>query len=47
MTIVLAWMIPITRAEAEFAATEGWESFEDVLARSDPDLLDMHRVSVV
>lgn len=43
----IAWLVPITRQEAHFVATEGWQAFEDLLVKLNPDLLDMHRRSIV
>jgi hypothetical protein len=45
--IVLAWLVPITAAEARYAGEKGWEAFEDLLAEVDPDLRDLGRVSIV
>jgi hypothetical protein len=45
--VAFAWLVPITTEEANFVATKGWPKFEDVLIRENPDLLDMHRQSVV
>lgn len=46
-TVVIAWLVPITRNEAEFVRTFGWGKFEDLLVEKDPDLLDMGRPSLV
>jgi len=43
----IVWAIPITRQEAFFVRDNGWEAFVDLLQEHDPDLLDMHRKSVV
>ena len=45
--VVLAWLIPIYSAEAEYIWGAGWESFEQLLAELDPDLTDLQRPSVV
>jgi hypothetical protein len=45
--VVFAWLVPITTKEADFVSTEGWSKFEDILVRETPDLLDLHRPSVV
>lgn len=45
--IAIAWLAPITLAEAEFVRTHGWSKFEAMLERLDPDLLDDWRASVV
>jgi hypothetical protein len=47
ISCVIAWVVPITSQEAEFAKTNGWEAFEDRLASIDPDLLDLRRKSIV
>jgi hypothetical protein len=44
--VVFAWLIPITRAEAELVTREGWERFEDTLVSADADLMDFNRNSV-
>jgi hypothetical protein len=44
---VLAWLVPITRDEAAFVKTGGWDAFEDQLVRVDPDLLNLSRGSIV
>jgi hypothetical protein len=36
-------MIPIAETEAAFIRTSGWEQFEDLLERANPDLLDLTR----
>ena len=43
----LLWLIPITRAEAEYIESEGWSQFEDLLVEKNPDLLDLKRVCSV
>jgi Suppressor of fused protein (SUFU) len=44
---VIAWLVPITLAEALYVKAEGWESFELKLSEVDPDLLDLNRPSIV
>ncbi|MFF3818729.1 suppressor of fused domain protein [Streptomyces bluensis] len=44
--IVITWLIPITRREADFVLREGWEKFEDELVRHDPDLLNPFREEI-
>lgn len=46
-TVVLAWLVPITRAEAARVREVGWSQFEDELVAVDPDLLDPYRSSFV
>ena len=43
--IVIAWLVPISRAEASFVAQRGWGAFEDVLVEQNPDLTDFYRGS--
>lgn len=45
--IVLAWLVPITAAEARYAREGGWETFEELLTEVDPDLRDFGRRSIV
>ena len=41
--VVMVWLVPVSRTEAEFVRTHGWGRFEDELTRTNPDLLDVHR----
>ncbi|MDB5213993.1 MAG: hypothetical protein JWO86_1920 [Myxococcaceae bacterium] len=45
--IVLVWVIPITAAEAHYVNEHTWEAFEDLLEKTNPDLRDLGRASVV
>jgi len=45
--IVIAWLVPISAAEAEYVARHGWRALEDLFMESDPDLADVFRPSVV
>lgn len=45
--VVLAWMVPVTDAEARYARTRGRDAFESVLESADPDVLDVSRQSIV
>jgi len=45
--IVQVWLLPITRREVLFVQENGWDAFEDVLERINPDLVDFARGSVV
>lgn len=45
--ILIAWLVPISASEAEFARAHGRVAFEEELERADPDLLDFHRPFVV
>ncbi len=44
--VVLAWLVPLTQAEAHFAHTQGWAALEAVFVQQDPDLTDHERTSV-
>ena len=44
--IVIVWLVPISRAEAEFVSSRGWPLFEERLIDVDPDLTDVDRVSM-
>ena len=43
LTIVIAWLVPVTAGEAAFVTRFGWSAFEDNLASSQPDLCDPTR----
>ncbi len=45
--VVFAWVVPVTQGEADYIGRNGWRAFEDLLMETDPDLLDIHRPSVV
>lgn len=45
-SVVIAWLIPISRAEANYVTRKGWKAFEDRLAADDPNLMDVHRLSL-
>ncbi|MGO1052103.1 suppressor of fused domain protein [Crossiella sp. CA198] len=45
--IVLVWLIPISRGEAEFVASQGWTAFETQLERVQPDLIDPRRTQLI
>jgi len=44
---VPVWLVPITKLEAHYVGTNGWNSFEELLARVDPNLLDLRRRSLI
>jgi hypothetical protein len=44
---VVAWMVPIHSAEANFVVEHGWDAFEELTETRDPDLLDLSRPSIV
>ncbi|RNG19599.1 suppressor of fused domain protein [Streptomyces botrytidirepellens] len=41
--VVITWLVPITRKEAEFVSRQGWERFEDEVVRHDPEFHDLFR----
>jgi len=45
--VIVAWAIPIHRKELSFIDKNGAEAFDDLLAKFDPDLLDLSRPSIV
>ncbi len=47
ISCVFAWLIPITFDEAAVVRLKGWEQFENKLAESDPDLMNLNRSSIV
>lgn len=46
-TTVFVWLIPLQEREAAFVRCEGWEAFEDMLEKADPDLFDLRRPEVL
>ncbi|MEM8962107.1 MAG: suppressor of fused domain protein [Acidobacteriota bacterium] len=42
-TVELVWFIPLTPGEAEHVLAEGPKAFADLMASTDPDLLDLDR----
>lgn len=45
--VEVLWMVPVTDGEAAFVREQGWETFEEVLAAQDPDLVDVYRSCIV
>lgn len=45
--VVFIWLIPISLPEVEYVRNRGWDAFEKVLQKQDPDLTDFFRQSVV
>jgi hypothetical protein len=41
--VVMVWLVPISRGEAQFVRAHGWNRFEDELVRADPNLIDLRR----
>jgi suppressor of fused protein SUFU len=46
-TTVFVWLVPISRAEAEYVRQHGWEAFEQLLDEKQPNLVDLGRRSIV
>ncbi|WNB76607.1 suppressor of fused domain protein [Methylomonas koyamae] len=44
---ILVWLIPIFESEARYVQEYGWEAFEDILEKEDPDLWDLKRLLVI
>lgn len=45
--VIFAWMIPVSRSEAEYITAEGYEKFDDLLTKHDPDLMNLYRESLL
>lgn len=45
-SVVFAWLVPVSRREAEFIEKSGWQTFEERLEGADPDLIDVSRESL-
>ena len=45
--IVFAWLVPISRSEAQFVSENRGGPFEDLLVERDPDLFDLERESLL
>jgi Suppressor of fused protein (SUFU) len=43
---VFVWLVPITSAEARFIRSNGWNRFEDLLEKDQPDFWDLDRASL-
>lgn len=46
LPVAMAWLVPITAAEAAFVRHVGWERFEAELESQKPDLLDLERRAI-
>lgn len=46
-TVVFVWLVPISTEEARIAAEQGWEALEALFERSDPNVLDLERKSMI
>lgn len=42
----IVWLVPVTYAEAKYVEKNGWEVFEEMLEKKDPDLVDFMRHGV-
>lgn len=42
--MIFAWMIPITKPEAAYVRSKGWEKFERLLEAQNADLVDLDRL---
>ncbi len=45
--VVIVWLVPVSRSEADFVASRGWPAFEDRLVDVDPDLTDVDRMPML
>lgn len=45
--VVIVWLVPVSRSEADFVATRGWPAFERRLIDVDPDLTDVDRLPIL
>jgi hypothetical protein len=45
--IVIVWMIPIYKNEADYIDTHGWSKFEDLLEKKTPDLFSLGREPII
>ena len=45
--VLLVWLVPVTAPEAELIRRQGVDTFEEIVSRADPDLLDLGRASIV
>lgn len=45
--VLMVWLVPISAAEAAWCQQEGIEEFEALINAADPELLDLHRESLV
>lgn len=45
-SIVIAWLVPITQSENFYVREHGWEAFENLFERNNPNLFDLDRTSL-
>jgi hypothetical protein len=44
--VAVAWLVPVSPAEADYVRSQGWDRFEDLLVDVNPDLNDLYRKSL-
>jgi Suppressor of fused protein (SUFU) len=44
--VYFIWLVPLATDEAAYVRSKGWSAFEERLLDSDPDLLDLQRLSI-
>ena len=44
--IEVLWLVPVSQREYDFVEAYGWEAFEELLERQDPDLVDVYRPEI-
>jgi Suppressor of fused protein (SUFU) len=45
--VVFVWLIPIHEEEANYIRFNGWDKFEKLLEKKDPELWDLARASII
>jgi hypothetical protein len=45
--VAIVWLIPISASEADYVTTQGWQRFEHILVKKNPDVPDLRRPSTV
>jgi hypothetical protein len=46
-SVLVSWLIPIYRSEADWIEEHGYNAFEDLIVKQDPDLMDLNRPPIV
>lgn len=44
--VYFVWLVPVMKAEATFVRNHGWDKFETLLEKQNPDLLNLNRKPV-
>lgn len=44
--VEVLWLVPVSDREYDFVEAYGWEAFEELLERQDPDLVDVYRPEI-